>query len=232
MMSRAESEQRVLSQFKKQKVFTTKDLMGILGCSIATVGRRIREWDAHTSYNMNGRFYTLRDVPEFDGYGIWECKGALFSKHGSLKETLKQLVNKSGSGLSTIELGEILQLPPHTVQSVLCACREQIATKWHRFDGLNIYLSDQPRVYEAQYAAREGLLEQSAKLDIPSDSDAVIIFVELIKHPKDKLELLVRRVRRRSANITIEKVRNLLTYHGILKKNSGIPTRKKSHVSH
>lgn len=208
------------SSLRKQRVFTVRKLVQLMGCSVVTGRRRLRDWQAHTSYNASGKFYVLPDVPEFNKDGIWECRGALFSKHGNLKETLKFLVDTSTAGLSTIELGEWLRLPPHTIQSILSASWEQIEVTRRQFNGLNIYFSDQSTARQAQERERERLLAQSSERDLPSDSDAVVILVELIKHPDDSIKRIVQRVRRRGVSVPIEKARNLLAHHGIRKKKA------------
>jgi hypothetical protein len=226
-MIKSELSERVISECRKRRIFTVSDLKKLLGCSRATVVRRIKEWDAHTSYNLNGKFYSLPKVPQFDGHGLWQYKGAFFSKHGNLKDSIRHFVCRSQSGLSTLELGKQLGLPPHTIQSVLSASRDQMSLRRQQLNGLNIYFSDGSEVYHAQLSARQNLLQQSAKLDIPNDADAIAIFVDLIKHPKDRLELLVRRVRRQGVKVSIEGVRNLLTYHGIVKKKPRFSANKR-----
>jgi hypothetical protein len=44
----------------------------------------LQEWQAHNSYNQNGRYYTLPDVPEYDANGLWCWCGVFFSRAGTL----------------------------------------------------------------------------------------------------------------------------------------------------
>jgi len=198
----------------------------MLGCSIATVRRRVKEWEAYTSYNRNGTYYTLRDVPRFDEYGVWGCRKALFCRHGNLKESIEHFVSGSEAGLSALEIGKMLRVPAQTIQSVLSAHMEQMAIGREKIRGLNIYFSDKTGIFNRQRAARQVVLTELAQLDIPSDAEAVVILVELIKHPRDTVERLLRRVRRRGVNVSIDKARNLLVYHGI-KKNVWAKANKK-----
>ena len=225
-MSRRKFEHTIPMGLKRKKIFTTPQLVEVLGCSIATVRRRIKEWEAHTSYNGNGGYYALPDVARFDEYGVWECRKALFCKHGSLRASIEHLVSESEAGLSALEVGEMLRVPAQTIQTVLSAHMEQMATRREKIKGLNIYFSDKTGVFNKQRAAREVVLTKSAQLDIPSDAEAVVILVELIKHPGDTVERLVRRVRRRAVKVSIDKARNLLIYHGI-KKNAWAKANKK-----
>jgi hypothetical protein len=47
--------------------------------SIYTARRRLKEGEALTSYNQNGRDYALPDVPAFDANGLWQRRGVYFS---------------------------------------------------------------------------------------------------------------------------------------------------------
>ena len=61
----------VIRSFKKEKVVTVVLLAAWLSCSIATARRRLKAWSAYTSYNHNGRYYTLPEIAEFDDNGLW-----------------------------------------------------------------------------------------------------------------------------------------------------------------
>jgi hypothetical protein len=82
-----------------------------------TARRRLKAWRAYTSYNRNGRYYTLPEIAQFDDMGLWRHQGAFFSKHGNLKQTLVHLVVHSVQGLSGAEFGEILGLQPRSFLS-------------------------------------------------------------------------------------------------------------------
>ncbi len=88
-----------------------------LSCSIATARRRLKAWSTYTSYNHNGRYYTLPEIAEFDDNGLWHHQGVFFSKHGNLKQTLVHLVSHSVQGLSGAELGKLLGLQPRSFLS-------------------------------------------------------------------------------------------------------------------
>jgi len=89
-----------------KKVVTLAELILRLHCSRRTVQRRLKEWQAINSYNHNGGYYTLPDIPQFDASGLWSCRGARFSRHGNLPQTVVQLVHDAPAGLTAAELGE------------------------------------------------------------------------------------------------------------------------------
>jgi len=60
------SEETVESVYKileRVKVFTIDRLISALGCSMPSARVKLKQWKAYTSYNQNGRYYTL---PTYD----------------------------------------------------------------------------------------------------------------------------------------------------------------------
>ncbi len=68
----------VLKIFRKEKVMTIKQFVDLLHCCERTVQRRLRQWRTYTSYNYNGRYYTLPDIPKFDENGLWGYRRIFF----------------------------------------------------------------------------------------------------------------------------------------------------------
>ena len=68
----ASSEQwaeRARRAFRCRKIMTLGEVAEFIRSSIHTARRRLKQWQAANSYNHNGRYYTLPEVPEFDGNG-------------------------------------------------------------------------------------------------------------------------------------------------------------------
>ena len=61
---------KALKAFRRRKVMNLGEVAELVHSSIHTARRRLKEWQAHTSYNQNGRYYALPDVPEFDADGL------------------------------------------------------------------------------------------------------------------------------------------------------------------
>ena len=66
--------------------------------SRASFMRDLAAIGALSSCNNSGGFYTLPDIPEFDADGLWRYERALFSRHGTLKATVRHLVRTADSG--------------------------------------------------------------------------------------------------------------------------------------
>ena len=107
-----ELDQQAINTFSLEKVLTVTKLSEILQCSLITVHRRLKEWGACTSYNKNGRYYTLHSIPAFNKNGIWRYQDIYFSRYGTLKNTVIALVIKSKNGLNHAELKEIIGMNP------------------------------------------------------------------------------------------------------------------------
>ena len=61
-----ELDQLAIKSFNINSVLTIDELSGILMCSLITVRRRLKEWRVCSSYNKNGRYYTLPSIPTFN----------------------------------------------------------------------------------------------------------------------------------------------------------------------
>ena len=183
-------DQQAMGSFALKKVLTVADLTGILKCSLITVRRRLREWDACTSYNKNGRYYTLRSIPAYNKKGIWCYGDVCFSRYGTLKNTVITLAAKSKKGLNHSELQEIIGLNP---KCFMARFRELPTVRKKKHNNQIIYFSSDPDTYEAQKRSRFPPEPSAAKL--PPDATAIIILVELIHHPAMSIrELAVPRL--------------------------------------
>jgi len=164
------------SSLKKKKVFDFPMLLFLLNCSVRTGRSMLQKWRAHTSYNKNGQYYALPDVPRFDENGLWWHKGAYFSKYGTLKNTVIHLVGASSAGLSGEQIGELVGLDP---RSFLHHFRDTPGMQRRKHQGVYVYFSDGVARFEEQLRARLEAIASDADL---SDADAVVILVVLIKH--------------------------------------------------
>lgn len=214
------SDPTAIKSFCKMKIATISQLMKWLSCSIPTVRRRLKEWGVYTSYNHNGRYYTLPKTPDFDDHGLWRYQGVFFSKHGNLKQTVVYLISCSNGGFSSSELGKILGLQPRSFLSHFRANpelhREKISGQW-------VWFAANPKIGKQQKLIR--LTQDEAKPHpMPSDMEAVMILVDLINHPNSALEAIAQRLRNKGLVVKVEAIRELLAHHGLLKKTVGFPS--------
>ena len=207
-----------LKIFRRRKVLTVSDLASLMQCSLITVRRKLKQWNTYTSYNQNGRYYVLSDVPQFDSNGLWRYRDICFSQYGNLTQTVIHLVKHAPAGLTASEIGELLHIQP---RSFLSLFREHPALTRTQFRRHYVYVAADATINRKQ-------IEQRGKMTLhaqrPSDIEAIAILVETIKQPGLNIEKLCTQLKAKKYNITPETVRNLFAYHGLpTKKTPRLP---------
>jgi len=199
---------------EKIKVFNIGELASILTCSIPNARLKLKQWRTYTSYNQNGKYYTLPEIPEFDDHGLWRYKNVAFSKHGNLKKTIIHLVSVSPAGLSGRQLGELLGLSP---QSFLHHFQECPGIHREKHDGVFVYFSDNDKVHEKQVRQRNSLIRRSSIVTL-SDSEAVMILVAIIRHHGIAAEDIFILPEIKKSKIKLVDIQGFMENHGLLKK--------------
>ena len=200
--------------FRRRKILTLGEVAELIHSSIHTARRRLKQWQALTSYNQNGRYYALPEVPEFDGDGLWRCRGVFFSRYGNLKQTLVELIARSQAGLDAGEMGSLLGLDP---RSFLSAFADHPRIKREKTRGRFVYYCAERSVYVEQQQRRGAL---SAKGVQPTPHEAIAILVEKIKAPDLSNEALSRRLRKQKLRVEPETIENLFVRHGLAVKKT------------
>jgi len=209
-----EKERQTLAVFRRSRIMTVTQLAQHLDCSIPTVRNRLRSWGALTSYNRNGSYYALPNVAKFHEHGLWKYKGVCFSRWGTLMNTTPQLVKHSASGLDASEIGRLVGLPP---RSFMAQLRNVQGLRREKVEKRFVYYADEEHTYRSQRTRRA---EQSKTItkNLPSDTEAIFILVDRIKHPEFSEQQCAQRLRSKGKSIGVVAIRNLLAYHGIEKK--------------
>ena len=197
-----------------KKVVTLAELAVQLSCSRRTVQRRLADWEAINSYNRNGSYYTLPDIPKFDAHGLWRYRGVFFSRFGSLPETFVQLVHNSPAGLTAAEAGELLGVRP---SSFLWSLRNHSELKRQKHQGRYVYLCSEPARYQEQ---REQRSRMRGADRLPTDSEAVAILVEKIKRPALSDGDLSRRLKKQKLFVEPEIIENFFVHHDLTVKKT------------
>jgi hypothetical protein len=201
-------------QLEKHKIFTISDLAALLKCSIPNARLKLRQWQTYTSYNQNGRYYALPQVPRFDRHGLWRYENAAFSKHGNLKQTIVYLIASAPAGLSGKQLGDLLQLSP---QSFLHHFRNCPGTRREKHDGVYVYFAEDPSVYEKQVRERRAVVSRPSVVTL-SDAEAVTILVAIINHHGIGAEQIMALPEIKKSKMKPKAIQGFLEYHGLEKK--------------
>lgn len=200
--------------FRKKKVMTKKELIKNLNCAGRTVQRRLKSWQAITSYNKNSKYYTLPEIAHFNRFGIWHYQSVSFSKYGNLNCTVVQLIKNSDAGLTGQELGDIINLTP---RSFLSQFRDNKSICREKFNGRFVYYSIDEEQGKKQ---KKNRLEQEEQLTtkLPSDTEAVMILVEFIKNPDWSTDDIASNLLTKGIICSHDVIERLLIYHDLIKK--------------
>lgn len=202
-------DHQALNDFMRRKIITINQLVGMLECSTISARRRLKAWSALNSINRNGRYYTLPRIPVFDENGLWRYQAVLFSRHGNLKQTIVALIESSPEGLSAAEIATRVDLAPNS--SFISQLRNAPGVKRDKHAGRFIYLSDRSEIRERQ-------MEQREEPVFPTDTQAVAILVQFIKHPGIGVSELAGLVSDQGVSIGPAVVQRFLNFHDLLKK--------------
>ena len=195
------------------KVFTLEQVVASLNCSVPTARLKLKEWQAYTSYNQNGRYYTMSTVPRFDENGLWHYKKVSFSKYGNLKNTIVHLINASPSGLTGNEIGNLVRLRS---RSFLHHFRNVAGIHREKAGRVYVYYSDDADKYREQIQNRsEGLICAG---DLLSDADAIVVLTALIKHHGISVDDIMQLPEVHERGLSSVVIRDFLDRHDLLKK--------------
>ncbi len=204
-------QDKVLIEFRKKVVMTLVDLIEIDNWSSATVRRYLKKWEALTSFNYNGRYYVLGDIPNFDEFGLWNYNGIRFSKFGNLTKTIVGLVDNSERGMVASELSVLLGNEVHPFLSRLLG-KGYLTREKQR--GGHIYFSSAPGIREKQ----DKFLLDKKDAQLPLDK-AVALLIEKIKNPDLEAHELAKLLCSQGTAVQEQEVYGFLSLHDLAKKN-------------
>ena len=83
------AEETLLKYLNNCKISTMDEIKSVLSTqSRMTAFRRLRKLDYISSCSHRGKYYSLKRIAKHGKDGLWIHKSVLFSKHGTLKNTL------------------------------------------------------------------------------------------------------------------------------------------------
>jgi hypothetical protein len=205
---------RMLTAFRTSPVLTFEEIRGLLGdVSEATVRRALRGIAYVTSYNRNGRYYTLREDSKFDRWGLWSYQGVRVSRDGTLTATVERLVDESPAGWTRRELQELLGV---SVQTVLTTLRRRGKVDRARIGPAYVYVSKARANQQLEERQKMKALKQrrsEATLEV-----VVAVLLVLIRHPGSTAVDVVRRLKGHSPPIHREEVEDVFERYNLAQK--------------
>jgi hypothetical protein len=117
-----------------------------------TVFRKLSQLSYRSSYSHRGGFYTLDSIARFDADGIWGCRGAWFSRQGTLLATAQSLVCEAPAGSLACELDARLHV---SVKDALRQLVQEGRVDRQPLGPLYLYTAADRARRQEQWAARQ-----------------------------------------------------------------------------
>lgn len=220
MLSPEKSEKALLKMFRKKYIADLDQLFRLLETnSRMSVFRRLKLVGYRTSFTDAGRYYTLEDIPLFDDWGLWFHEGIGFSKAGTLKATIVEIVHASISGMTPKEMLRLLKIRvPNTLHNALHGLTKSNQIGRHRLEGLCLYTDVYPDKEKMQIEERiRGMQKGFQPFELPSTETTIAVLVEALKAGRVILapSEIVARLSVRGLPVTVGQVEQIFTEHGI-----------------
>lgn len=141
-----------------------------------TVFRKLEKLDYISSCSHSGKYYALKKTARFNKHGIWRHESVMFSKHGTLKNTLKVMIDVSVEGFTATELKEILKVK---VEDSLYILTKEKAIKRKKISGIFVYFSGKTKTEKKQELTRTDCLRVNSIINDDLKAELIIFFSTL-----------------------------------------------------
>jgi hypothetical protein len=206
---------QVKKLFEKKMILDIDELRAALGTeSNRTVFRYLKKLNYISSYTHAGKYYSLPEVAQFDQNGLWQRGDIVFSKYGTLLNTLAHIVNQSDAGQTNSELEEQfktrVQNPLLTLVNANKLGREKLVQKTY------LYVSVDPETRKKQLTVRDG----QGKRRHLSDWTSIEILVEVIRLSSHSVTpgIVSSSLHKKGSSITREEIDQVFRAYSLEKK--------------
>jgi len=186
-----------------------------------SVLRRLTLLGYMTSYSHCGRYYTLREIPQFDEFGLWHHGDVGFCREGTLKATVRELVDKSEAGRTHQELQDLLRIRAHDelLENVRAGRIERKLLDDKRW----LYLSADATRTAKQWARRLAQKKRATVLVGPLTAAMTVeVLLEVLQSSRPRVivtaEEVVRRLHHQGVSVPLEHVQWVFERYGLGKK--------------
>jgi hypothetical protein len=234
MLSPDESEKALRKFFHKRGVGQLADLFKVLRTgSRMSVFRRLNALGYRSSFTHAGRYYTLAEVPEFDSWGLWFHRQVGFSRTGTLKKTVVELVDGSPIGVTPKELRALLKLPvSNALYNTLSELAHSAQVQPQKLAGRTVYLSAEPQLAEEQIERRELQQRPAATPPMAAATETVIaVLVEALQAGEVLVDppVISARLYARSIMVSAAQVEQIFSHYGLQpRKKTAAPASRPS----
>lgn len=220
MLSPNESRRVLLKLFRKKYIANLDELSRILDTrSRMSIFKRLKPLGYLSSFTDAGRYYTLADIAMFDTFGLWFYQDVGFSRAGTLKSTVIDIVNNSKGGKTPAELLNLLRLKvPNSLHNTLHGLIKGKHLKRHRLQGLALYTSIDSDIARIQTTARLQKIKSDLPITTaPSTEVTIAVLVEAIRAGKSLVPpaIVSARLNARAMTISIDQVEQIYSQYGL-----------------
>lgn len=229
MLPPKESRKVLLKLFRKNYIANLDQLFHILDTqSRMSVFRRLKPLGYLTSFTDAGCYYTLKDIVKFDTLGLWFYQGVGFSRAGTLKSTVINIVHLSEAGKTPTELLNLLRLKvANSLHNTLHGLIQAKLLKRHRLQGLALYTSIDTDIASKQIAARREKIKSGLKLaPVVSLEMTIAVLVEALRAGKILVAAttVAARLSAQGMTISVDQVQQIFSQYGLAaEKKTGEP---------
>ena len=158
------STKLLLKYFNKSRIATIDELKSILKTqSRMTAFRRLSELGYISSCSHSGKYYTLKRIARYNKYGLWLFNSVLFSKYGTLKNTLEILISNSSKGYTASELNKIIR---GKADDVLLELIKSKTVNRKKISGVYVYFSKETNSGSRQELTRNNSMHYYDNLNM------------------------------------------------------------------
>lgn len=185
-----------------------------------SVFRRLSTLAYLSSYTHTGRYYTLSTIPQFDAEGLWRFEGIGFSRDGTLKSTVRRLVETSETGRTQHELQIRLGVRVHNPLLDLVKAKQ---LRRDLLEGEYVYVAAARKHATGQMDWRRALPTASTAPTIEVEVLLEVIHGARLSSPD--ASTVAARLAARGIVASVPEVAAVLERHG-LKKTASSPSRR------
>jgi len=220
MLSPEASRKVLLKMFRKKYIANLDELFRVLDThSRMSVFRRLKPLGYLSSFTDAGCYYTLHDIPKFDPLGLWFYQGVGFSRAGTLKSTVIDIVNLSEAGKTPTELLNLLRLKvANSLHNTLHGLTKGKQLNRHRLQGLALYTSIDAEVAGKQITARREIIKSGLQLPAAISMEVTIaVLVEALRAGKILVPAVTvaARLKAQGMPISVAEVQQIFCQYGL-----------------
>jgi len=200
-------------------VMTLKQISHELnGRSRSSLFRDLKKVDVITSYTHGGQYHAVKSAARFDVVGLWFFKEIGFSKYGTLKNTLEQIIRNAEVGMTHKELEQLLHIKVHNTLNNLV--KFDVVKRHFLPNNIYVYLSADEHKAQEQLQRKLTINKRVSDITLPPECVRIEILVELIRSSGNSFDekQLGTILRQKGLAIKDEEIAYVFKYYAIKKK--------------